>query len=110
MSTPFKAIFFGVLLALIALFWMASFAKAHDWYDIGCCNDGDCERVPIEAVQDVGNGYMVHVVSERFGAVSEFFPEAEVRLSKDGNWHACFMKASAMNPRRLRCLYKPVMF
>lgn len=78
------------------------------WYDVGCCSDGDCEPLPIEAVTDVGNGWMVRYESARWGYVEEFFPDAEVRQSKDGQIHGCFKTPAALSPRRIRCLYIPV--
>lgn len=89
----------GILLLLMAIAVFAPYAKAHDagkgWsYPWECCSDRDCEQISETRVRPVQGGYLV---DGKFHV-----PQAEVRHSPDGRFHACFPK-----PDVLKCFWAP---
>ena len=82
---------------------LASPAAAHDWYSPGCCEERDCEPIPIDGIEETRDGWHVHYISPRFGPIDQMVRRANKRDSHDGGFHGCWM-ASGEN----RCLYVPV--
>lgn len=94
----------GQALYVAFIAWMivvgiVAFANAHDtgkgWsYPWECCSDRDCEEISAARVRPMQGGYLV---DGRFNV-----PQAEVRHSPDGRYHACFPK-----PDVLKCFWAP---
>lgn len=76
-------------------------AVAHGWYEPACCSGRDCEPLPPEAVEDMGDGWRVHYVAKSGFTVNEFVPLGKQRPSQDGRFHGCASKV------RFLCLYVP---
>lgn len=69
-------------------------AKAHSFYPWACCSDLDCAPIDASRVKVVSGGYLV---DGKFHV-----PQAEVRPSPDGEYHACFP-----TPDNLKCFWAP---
>jgi len=94
-----KSILLGVALYLAATL----ISYAHSWYDVWCCNDRDCNVIPIEELSFTAEGI---VWSNKQG--SELFPYGDSRIkpSQDGDYHGCQLSAEAEFEKR--CLYIPL--
>jgi len=95
-----RLVYFIVTAAIIAgIIVFATSAGAHDtgkgWaYPRECCHDQDCAEINPERVKPVSGGYLV---DGKFHV-----PQAEVRHSPDGRFHACFP-----TPEVLKCFWAP---
>lgn len=88
-----------IRLILAAMLCGAVTAQAHDtgkgWsYPWACCADHDCAEISESRVKPEAGGYLI---DGRFHV-----PQAEVRFSPDGRYHACFPK-----PDNLKCFFAP---
>lgn len=69
-------------LLLAALVGFASYAFAHSWYPIGCCDDEDCRPLAAEQVELTDDGYLVKYLGVTV-------PYDAARVSPDGDYHIC---------------------
>lgn len=89
----FGIVFVAAFLFILSLLILP--AHGHSFYPWECCHDRDCEAISSSRVEGVPGGYLIdglHYVAER-----------DARNSPDGQYHACFPKAST-NPR---CFWRP---
>lgn len=61
---------------------LAGVVRAHDWYPWPCCNDQDCQMLPVEDVSLIDGVYVV-----RWGGQTVEYHQA--RPSPDGQYHIC---------------------
>lgn len=100
--------------------WSAAYGQAipygqHDpeapghFYSVQCCSLRDCERLDIDAVEEVRDGWRVRYVSERHGLIDELIRHGSsvVRDSQDGSFHGCWRADRNAKPRTI-CFYVPV--
>lgn len=103
--------------ALIAPAQVDHFGPDH-WYDASCCSGRDCAPIPMRAVTITPEGYHVRLTSADHPHVPEgvvlerVFRDAEIRLSQDGQYHACVAifedywgNAASTTDGFIRCLY-----
>lgn len=83
------------IIAAAALLCLTGQAVAHDWYPAWCCSDTDCAPIHESRVKALPTGG--YLVDGRFTV-----PQAEVKYSPDGQYHACFPQ-----PGDLRCFFAP---
>jgi hypothetical protein len=87
-------------------------AKSHEWYDDYCCDEQDCEPVPLGSVRWTPQGWEVKLDKGDHrmvdGPMTVIVPEGakdglqeRVRASQDRRFHACIYGGY------LRCLYVP---
>lgn len=81
-------------------------AWSHSWYPANCCSGQDCEPIPVDAVEEVAEGWHIRFVSPRFGLIDETVRRAEARHSEDGGFHGCWRKDETA-PRTI-CFFAPV--
>jgi hypothetical protein len=76
-------------------------------YDSWCCNGGDCDEIPGEAVKAEGSYFVITLNPGDHPLVTKTHTYEihmlKVRPSKDGLHHACLWPTE----ETLRCLYKP---
>ena len=90
---------------------LPTLATAHDapvgWhYDSWCCSGRDCHPIPQDEVQITPDGYLVTIPAESPAeALQKLFGYDQVRMSGDGQYHACIVPGSS----DFRCLYVPPM-
>ena len=95
--------------AVVAL--LPALAVAHSapvgWhYDSWCCSGRDCAPIPQEEVHVTPDGYLVTIPASSTSArLEKLFRYDEVRMSGDGQYHACVVPGSG----DFRCLYVPPM-
>lgn len=106
-----------LLLIAAALCVTASAASAHSWYPEDCCNDRDCEVIPLQAVTETEAGWHVEYVSAKLGVVNVDVPRKHHRVKPndhDGQFHGCFYYPrgpdTGLSPRKMqvRCFWYPV--
>lgn len=92
------------LLWLAALFaaTMHTPAQSHGWYERACCDERDCEPLPLDAVTLTPQGYHVRYISMNGNAIDQVVPRARVRPSHDGGYHGCAVATLVI------CLYVPL--
>jgi hypothetical protein len=93
----FASVAVAVLAAVVAwalILWLVRSAGAHSWYPAECCSGHDCAPVEPSRVRVGRGGYWLD---------GKFIPQANVRRSLDGEYHACFPQ-----PHNLRCFFAPV--
>lgn len=91
-------------------------AKAHDWYEIECCDTRDCrpisgmkDGVAWSEIQDMGTHYLwTSAISGKTHKIPSGDPR--VRSSRDGFFHGCEVTGDIPPDSHARCLYVPVMF
>lgn len=97
-------VFAALMLFGIALMAMlAERAKSHEWYDEWCCSSDDCAPAEVQWLPD---GRIK--ATTKFGTAI-FGLDAQIRQSKDGQWHACIPPWAVSNESKARCLYAPGM-
>lgn len=91
--------FVAAVAVIIGMIVFATNAGAHQadkgWqYPWDCCSDRDCAEISETRVKPVQGGYLI---DGKFKV-----PQAEVRESPDGRYHACFPQ-----PDVLKCFWAP---
>jgi hypothetical protein len=75
-------------------------------YDPWCCSGRDCHPIPNDEVRITPGGYLVTIPAESTSErLQKLFPYDKVRMSGDGQYHACIVPGSD----DFRCLYVPPM-
>jgi hypothetical protein len=89
---------------LLAIMLVCTPAIAHDWYPSECCGGQDCAIATVTFVASDPKE-LPHMMVETHDAngnhVAMVPSDFQVRESKDGNWHACFVL------NQLFCLFGP---
>jgi hypothetical protein len=105
------------LIALSFLALLSTSASAHSWYPENCCNNRDCELIPLEAVTETLNGWHVEYDSPIHGRVSVNVPRDSHRVKPnehDGQFHGCFYTPRGdtiePGPLEVRCFWYPLWF
>jgi hypothetical protein len=103
----------AALLALAVAAWALP-ARAHSWYDAGCCHDRDCAPAPKGAVTRAPGGWHVQMnpwETPASIAVDQFLPDSfgQFHKSQDENFHVCVgIATTSKGPLGfVRCLYLP---
>ena len=96
-----RSIILGVSLFLAATF----FARAHSWYDGYCCNDKDCNAIPVEQITQTSDGF---VWSNKTGSRLFRFDDPDLKPSQDGSFHGCELVGESARDTEKRCLYIPL--
>ncbi len=86
------------------------------WYPPSCCSQRDCEPTPIDAIEEVSDGWFVHYFSPRLGLIDEKVPRKHARVKvneHDGQYHGCwrmgYPQGSAWaKPERMICFFYPL--
>lgn len=68
-------------LIVLMLLVTASYAKAHSFYELECCDDRDCEPLAPEQVKTTPEGYVT--------PDGQVIPFADARISPDRDYHWC---------------------
>jgi hypothetical protein len=76
------------MILLTAVLWVL----IHGWYPSDCCSDRDCRQINCDDLRRTELGY-------RYGNTT--FDETVVRVSPDGDCHACFNARTTHG----RCLF-----
>lgn len=85
-------------------------ASMPHWYPYKCCSKQDCEAIPMSAVHETPDGFVVEYISTPFGLVRGFIPHADAQSSNDMDFHACSMPAKrSTDLGSVRCLFIPTM-
>lgn len=103
----------ALLIGLSAMSLLPMLALAHQaptgWsYSAYCCGGKDCQPIAAENVEFREGGYLVTLPPGSHAMVQgetlhRLFSPDEVKMSGDGNWHACVVV------HRIRCLYAPLL-
>jgi hypothetical protein len=105
-SAMVKAFWMGAACAF-ATFMIAlavtTYAKAHSWYELECCDTRDCEPIPADQVKVTPEGFIT--------PDGQLIPFASARVSADRDYHWCkYQKNSTavIWPHEKRaCFYAP---
>lgn len=115
-----------IFLLIIFMLAIASYVKAHDWYDADCCSNYDCAPAKIRFYQDNKAFPPVNYaeVETKHGKETvnlNTFPKNGIRTSLDENYHACLVPLGdgsdfstehtpPSNNKKyyVRCIYFPV--
>ena len=84
------------LLALILIVASLATARAHSWYDPGCCSDRDC--APVKASMEADGTLRVNLGPGRSMSLPPGYP---YRPSRDFDYHVCVIKGVVI------CAYAP---
>jgi hypothetical protein len=96
----------AALAALTPSLGLAHSAPAGWHYDAWCCSGRDCAPIPEDEVRITPEGYLVTIPAESTrDRLQKLFPYDKVRMSGDGQYHACILPGSG----DFRCLYVPPM-
>ncbi len=111
----------------LALMWGASQAhpqamehskkNPNHWYPPSCCSQRDCEPTPIDAIEEVSDGWFVRYQSPRLGLIDEKVPRSNARVKvneHDGQYHGCWRMfypqgaGTWQKPERMICFFYPL--
>lgn len=96
----FLAAILAFVLLIAAVHYATLPASAHSWYDGACCSDRDCRPIPASEVRELAWDRVLDLIS------GQELRGAQVRQSKDGEWHIC--NRGGDRKARPLCVYRPV--
>ena len=111
----FWATVFGFIILFIASVIMVGQVKAHDWYDIECCDTLDCRPIsgvkadgtPWSEIEDHGSYYIWKTEN---GTHTMEKADPRIKPSRDGFYHGCEVTGDHAEDVYARCIYVPSMF